>query len=528
MKPIGRILLIALLAAGCFGTALWADVRLPTLISDHMVLQRDQETPIWGWAEPQEKVTITTSWQKRRWVLQADAEGKWMVRIMTPRKAAGPFAMTIRGNNEIRIEDILIGEVWLCSGQSNMEFPVGVVEEESWKTGVENFMQEVAQANYPRIRFFTVGKQVAEKPEDVCQGSWTSCAPQAVIPFSAAAYFFGLELHSELGGVPVGLIQSTWVGSPAESWTSFDTLMTDADFKSYVNGWERSKMSYQQAKKEYPEKLKAWQELAKKAVREKKFAPPLPKEPTPPYPHHQPAGIFNGMIAPVAPFGIRGVIWYQGEANVSRAHGYHNLFSALITNWRRVWGQKDLPFYYVQLANFIPTNAGAIEDSWALLREAQLQTLSLPNTGMAVTIDIGDPKNIHPKNKQDVGHRLALWALANTYGRKRFFSGPLFESMKVEGDKIRIRFRHIGSGLATPDGAELTGFIIAGADKHFFAANADVRGSSILVSSRHVPSPAAVRYGWADNPQGNLYNREGLPASPFRTDDWPVGTQKQP
>jgi len=528
MRPFGRILLIALLAAGWFGTALWADVRLPAMISDHMVLQRGKEAPIWGWADPQEKVTITTSWQKRRWMIEADADGKWMVRIMTPTKATGPFAITFRAENEIRIEDILIGEVWLCSGQSNMEFPVGVVEEESWKTGVHNYMQEVAQANYPRIRFFTVAKQVGEKPEQACMGNWTSCTPQAVIPFSAVAYFFGRELHTELAGVPVGLIQSTWGGSPAEAWTSFDTLMTDAECKAYINGWELSKRTYQQEKNEYPEKLKAWREVAKQAVREKQFAPPLPKEPTPPHPHHQPAGLFNGMIAPVIPFGIRGVLWYQGEANVSRAQGYHKLFSALITNWRSAWGRKDLPFYYVQLANFIPTNAAAIEDSWAQLREAQLQTLSLSNTGMAVAIDIGDPKDIHPKNKQDVGHRLALWALANAYGRKQVFSGPLFESMTVESNKIRIRFRHIGGGLTTPNGEDMTGFMIAGADQKFFAAIAEVRGKSIVVYSRHVSSPVAVRYAWADNPQGNLYNREGLPASPFRTDVWPVGTLKKP
>ena len=528
MRYIGRIFLIGLLTAGWFATALLADVRLPAVFSDHMVLQRGKETPIWGWADPQEKVTITTSWQKRRWVLQADAEGKWMVRIMTPTKATGPFAMTFRGNNEIRIEDILIGEVWLCSGQSNMEFPVGVVEEESWKTGVDNYMQEVAQANYPRIRFFTVAKQVAEKPQEVCLGSWQSCTPKGVIPFSAVGYFFGRELHTELGGVPVGLIHSSWGGSPAEAWTSFDTLMTDADFKAYVNGWERAKMLFQEAEKEYPDKLKEWRKLAKQAEAEKKYPPPKPLAPTPPPPHHQPAGLFNGMIAPVASFGIRGAIWYQGMANVSRAHGYHKLFSTLITNWRRVWGQEDFPFYYVQLANFIPTRPNSIKESWALLREAQLQTLALPNTGMTVAIDIGDPKDIHPKNKQEVGHRLALWALANTYGRKRVFSGPLFESMKVEGDKIRIRFRHIGGGLATPEGADLEGFTIAGADRNFFAAIAEVRGNSVLVSSRHVAAPVTVRYAWGDNPAGNLYNREGLPASPFRTDDWPVGIQKQP
>jgi sialate O-acetylesterase len=529
MKLIGRIVLLTMLsAAGYLGTSVLGDVRLPAVISDHMVLQRGQAVPIWGWADPQEKVTVTTSWQQRRWVIEADADGKWMVRIKTPAKGIGPFSMTFRGQNEIRIEDILIGEVWLCSGQSNMEFPVGVVEEVPWKSGVDNYMQEVAQANYPRIRFFTIAKQVAETPEEVCLGSWERCTPQSVIPFSAVAYFFGRDLHTELGKVPVGLIHSSWGGSPAEAWTSFAALMRDGDGKAYVNGWARAKLAFLKAKKEYPEKLKAWQEQAKEAVKEKKFAPPLPPEPKPPSVHHQPAGMFNGMIAPVAPFGIKGVIWYQGEANVSRAQEYHKLFGALIRNWRGVWGQQDLPFYYVQLANFIPNRSGSIDDTWALLREAQLQTLSLPKTGMAVTIDIGDPQDIYPKNKQDVGHRLALWALANTYGRKRTFSGPLFETMKIEQDKVRVQFRSLGGGLATPEGADIVGFTIAGADRNFFAANAEVRGKTLVVSSRHVPAPVAVRYAWGDNPVGNLYNRAGLPASPFRTDSWPVGTQKQP
>jgi len=529
MKPIGRIVLLGMLwAAGGLSTSVLADVRLPAVISDHMVLQRGQEVPIWGWADPQEKVTITTSWLQRRWVIEADADGKWLVRIKTPARGTGPFAMTFRGQNEIQIEDILMGEVWLCSGQSNMEFPVGDVEEVAWKSGVDNYLQEVAQANYPRIRFFTVSKQVAEKPQEVCLGEWENCSPQTAIPFSAVAYFFGRELHTELGEVPVGLIHSSWGGSPAEAWTSFATLMKDGEFKTYVNGWERAKMAYQKAKKEYPEKLKAWQEQAKEAVKEKKFAPPLPPEPVPPAAHHQPAGLFNGMIAPVAPFGIKGVIWYQGEANVARAPGYHKLMTALITNWREVWGQQDLPFYYVQLANYIPNRSDSITDTWALLREAQLQTLALPKTGMAVTIDIGDPEDIYPKNKQEVGRRLALWALANTYGRKRVCSGPLFDTMKIEGDKARLQFRSLGGGLATPQGADIVGFTIAGADRKFFAANAEVRGKTLVVFSRHVPRPVAVRYAWADNPNGNLYNRAGLPASPFRTDTWPVGTKKKP
>ena len=499
------------------GTA-WADVRLPAVIGDNMVLQRGQKTPIWGWAQPGEEITVAVSWHNMRWSAAADKDGKWRFE-MTPPGPGGPYEMTISGKNSITIKNILVGEVWVCSGQSNMQMSVG----QSSKAE-----QEIAAANYPNIRLFSVQRKVAEQPQSDCVGSWQSCSPQTVGDFSAVAYFFGRELHKELG-VPIGLIHTSWGGTPAEAWTSRQALEAEQDFAPILQRYDDAVAKYPQAKKEYEQKLAEWQEAVEKAKAEGGRPPNRPGEPFGPGHPHAPAGLYNAMIAPLIPYGVTGAIWYQGESNAGRAYQYRKLLPAMINNWRRDWGRGDSAFLIVQLANFMATKPEPGDSEWAELREAQLLTLALPNTGLAVIIDIGDANDIHPKNKQDVGKRLALWALAKTYGKNLVYSGPIYKSMKVDGNKVILEFNHIGGGLVAGGGLPagpmvgepLKGFAVAGADRKFVWADAQIDGSTVVVSSDKVAEPVAVRYAWADNPVCNLYNKEGLPASPFRTDDWP-------
>ncbi|MBN1846839.1 MAG: hypothetical protein JW810_14230 [Sedimentisphaerales bacterium] len=523
-----KIIVTVFAAAAGWTADAAADVRLPALVGDHMVLQRAPEVPVWGWADPGEKVLISTTWQKRLWSVQADGQGRWSVRLEAPERASGPFAITFKANNEITVQDVCFGEVWLCGGQANMEFPVGIPPQDSWKTGVVDSMREIATAEYPRIRLFRVETKSAAEPQSVCLGTWQACRPDTVVDFSAVGYFFGRHLHQALGQ-PIGLIQATAEHSPAEAWTPYDVLLTDADFKAYINGWERACMKYEEDKKAYPELLRQWRQRVKEAQAEKQYPPDEPKEPVAPPLSQRPAGLFNGMIAPVIPYGIRGAIWYQGESNVSQPDRYGKLFPALIQGWRQAWGQDSLAFYYVQLPNYLPANSAAgLVSNWAAIREAQRRALRLDETGMAVTIDIGEPMNLHPKNKQEVGRRLALWALGRTYDRPIVYSGPLYESMKIEDDRIRVLFRHTGGGLVSRDGNPLQGFVIAGSDRRFAPAEAQIRGTSVVVSSEKVPRPVAVRYAWADNPPGNLINREGLPAAGFRSDDWIGAIEMQP
>ncbi len=516
----------------------FADVKLPAVISDNMVVQRGMEVPIWGLAEPGEKIEVRFDIYSYGWRTTTDKEGKWMVKIGSLRPG-GPFEMVIKGNNTITLKNILVGEVWVCSGQSNMQMSV---------RSSANAEQEIAGADYPNIRLFTVERKVAEQPQSDCVGGWAPCSPQTVAGFSAVAYYFGRELHKELN-VPVGLIHTSWGGTPAEAWTSKDVLESDVDFEPILKRYDDAIAKYPQAKKKYEEDVKKWKEAVKKAKAEGKKAPRRPSRPFEPWNPHSPAGLYNAMIAPLIPYGIGGAIWYQGESNVGRAYQYRKLFPAMIKNWRNDWGQGDFPFLFVQLANFMAVNPEPAESAWAELREAQLMTLALANTGMAVIIDIGEADNIHPKNKQDVGKRLALWALAGSYGKKLVYCGPIYKSMRVEGNKIILHFDHVGGGLVAGGGEPLNpapaagvgvkGFAIAylglaeprpaGADRKFVWADAKIDGDTIVVSSDKVseprPSeglgePVAARYAWANNPVCNLYNKEGLPASPFRTDDW--------
>ncbi len=507
-EAIVLVLSSALLLASA-GAAV-ADVRLPAVISDNMVLQRGAKVSIWGWAEPGEQVTVGVSWHTMQWGLTADQQGKWRFE-MTPPKAGGPYEMTIRGKNTITIKNILVGEVWVGSGQSNMQMAV---------RHSANAEQEIAAANYPNIRLFSVQRTVADQPQSDCVGNWQSCSPETVGDFSAVAYFFGRELHKELN-VPVGLIHTSWGGTPAEAWTSRAVLDAEPDVKPILQRYDDAVAKYPQAKKEHEEKVAEWEKAVQEAKAEGKNPPPRPGAPFGPDHPHAPAGLYNAMIAPLIPYGIAGAIWYQGESNAGRAYQYRKLFPAMITNWRHDWGRGDFPFLFVQLANFMATKPEPGDSEWAELREAQLLTLALPNTGMAVIIDIGEANDIHPKNKQDVGKRLAFWALAKTYGSKLVYSGPLYKSMQVEGNRVTLHFDHVGGGLVAGGGEPLKGFAIAGADRKFVWADAKIDGDTVVVSSDQVAEPAAVRYAWADNPVCNLFNKDKLPASPFRTDDWP-------
>lgn len=506
MKNVRRITIVVLIVL--FGAIAVADVRLPSVLSNNMVMQREAEATIWGWAEPGEEVMVMASW-KARAKTTADADGKWSVKIKTP-KTGGPYNLNIKGNNTIKLENILIGEVWICSGQSNMQW-------EMQKT--ENAEKDIAAANYPNIRLFTVKRVIAGKPQDDCEGSWAECTPETVKGFSAVGYFFGKHLFDEMD-VPIGLVSTNWGGTLAEAWTRREILENDADLMPIIERHEASVANFPNVLKRYNKDMKAWEMKTEKAKAEGKKAPRRPRKPAA-RDQNSPSSLYNAMIAPVIPYAIKGAIWYQGESNVSRAHQYRKLFPTMITNWRDDWGQGDFPFYYVQIAPYKYGNNAASEE----LREAQLLTLSLKNTGMAVTSDIGNTQNIHPINKLDVGKRLALWALAKDYGKKDVvFSGPIYKSMKVEGYKIRLSFDCTGSGLMTNDGKEVSHLTIAGKDKKFVEAKGVIDGDTMVVTAEGVNNPVAVRYGWSNMAEPNLANKEGLPASSFRTDDWPGKT----
>ena len=471
-----------------------ADVRLSSIFADGMVLQRERPARVWGKATPAEAVAVRFRGEERKTV--ADALGRWEV-FLKPGAAGGPFELTIQGNNSIRIADVLVGEVWLASGQSNME----------WRVSASNDPErEIAAANYPQIRFYKVEHTVADAPRDDVKAAWQAVTPQTIGALSAVGYFFARHLHQQLK-VPVAILQAPWGGTPVESWISPSALAADPALLPAHSYWARILENHPAAMIRYEQAVAKWEAGGGKGAR-----PGIPAGPGHP---HAPSTLWNGMIAPIVSYAIAGAIWYQGETNGSRERApvYHRLFSAMITDWRRAWGQGDFPFLFVQLANFGKV-AGV--SGWPELREAQLQTLRLKNTAMAVTIDIGDSADIHPKNKQDVGLRLALPARALAYGEKLVHSGPLYRQQTIEDGALRLFFDHVGSGLVAR-GGELKGFEIAGADGRFVAATARIDGATIVLSSPEVPLPTQARYGWADDPVTTLANKEGLPASPFRT-----------
>ncbi len=653
------VFLLLVFLCACQGPQPATKIEIPALFTDHMVLQQKSRVPIWGTANPNGMVKVEFDQQRVRCV--ADSTGKWQVKLKS-LPAGGPFEMKIIGRDTLVIQDILVGEVWLGSGQSNMEMPIA-----GWGR-VQNYEQEISTANYPHIRLFQEQRAMSLEPiKTALSSGWKVCTPEKVADFSATEYFFGRTLHQELN-VPIGLIHSSWGGTPIETWISAQTLEQVPDFHNQVlkiqNLLQKLAANHQnpadpavfdelmqQWRQEVREKdrglsdphgiwsgmdvdTSGWRMMKLPATWENEGLPDLdgvvwfrkevelpatwqgqdltlhlsavddidstyfngifvgsgrvwdaprayviPRQlvkigrnvitvrvednqggggiwgdpnllkldlntkksislvgewnykvgldwqelSTPALVANNPnlaTVLSNAMIEPLIPYAIRGAIWYQGESNTGRAYQYRTLFPDLIRDWRQRWGQGDFPFLFVQLANFMATKAEPAEDSWAELREAQLMTLSEPNTGMAVTIDIGDTKDIHPKNKQEVGRRLALNALKIAYDRDLIYTGPTYKSMQIGGDKIRLLFDHTGNGLITKDGTELKGFAVAGGDHKFYWATAKIDGNAVIVWSSEVKNPVAVRYAWASNPICNLYNSAGLPASPFRSDDW--------
>lgn len=479
-----------------------ADVTLPGVLTEHMVLQRGLPVHIWGKAAPNEGVAVAFRGETQQ--TKANDIGQWSV-YLAPGEAGGPFDLTVKAANTIAFKDILVGDVWVASGQSNMEFKL---------RQADNAAAEIAAAKFPKIRRTLIARKVADYPQDDASAQpWTAIDPETAPGASAVAYFFARHLQEKLGGVPIGIIESFWGGTPVESWMSLRAISEDPGLMPIFAGRAKALEAWPVAEVQYQKRLESWNEAAARAKASGAPAPPRPGKPeTGPGGAYTPAGLYNAMIAPLTPYPIRGAIWYQGESNASPTGApiYARAFQAMIRDWRRAWGTGDFPFLFVQLANF------KANPSWPDLREAQRETLSIANTGMAVTIDIGNPTNIHPTNKQDVGLRLALAARAVAYGEKLEYSGPLFRQALREPAAIRVRFDHPGAGLVAKGGA-LKGFEIAGADHKFVPADARIDGASVVVSASSVAAPMYVRYAWADNPECNLYNSEGLPASPFRS-----------
>ena len=493
---------LAMLATGVASAS--ADVKLPAIFGDNMVLQRDARAAVWGWAEPGEQVTVKVG--DREAAAKADESGKWKLEL-APMKAGGPVELSVSGKNTITLKNVLIGDVWVGSGQSNIDMPL---------SGAKNAAEEISTSAQPQIRLFNMPNRTAETPQADCAGRWVVCEPKRTANFSAVMYFFGRDLFKALAA-PVGLIHTGKGGTPIDGWISRAGYEAEPKIKPILDRWDAS--------------LKAARDKA---------APILATRPDAkvslPVATNLPTCLFNAKIAPLIPLTIKGVIWYQGESNANNAALYRVQMPALIADWRKLWG-RDFPFFQVQLANFQATSAQPVDAPWARLREAQLKTWqSVKNTGMVVLIDVGDAHDIHPKDKQTVGARLVLQVRAIAYGEKGLvYSGPVYKTMKVEGNTVRLTFDHVGSGLAAryrpgqtaaldgPAVPPLSGFAVAGEDRTFIWAEARIDGNVVIVSSDKVQKPLAVRYGWDGSPNCNLYNQEGLPATPFRTDDWPVG-----
>lgn len=465
----------------CLSVSVFADVKLPGIFSNNMVLQRNQLIPVWGWASPGEKVTVMFNKQTVR--TKADKNGKWRINLKQ-EAAGGPYTLTVIGKNEVAVKNVLVGEVWLISGQSNMEMHV---EHSSDK----RYVPDMRNAKNDQIRHIKVGNVISDTPAaDIAGGEWKLANDSNTVrEFSSVGYFFALKLYEELK-VPVGLINSSWGGTVVETWISRDSIDNNETLKGSV-------------KKTFAE-VKATKEKGKM------------------WPNDYPSLLYNGMINPLIPYAIKGALWYQGESNSPRAAQYAKSFPLMISDWRARWKEGNFPFYFVQLASWDADHGNSQKGSiWAELRESQTKTLSVPNTGMAVTTDIGDTKDIHPANKKDVGLRLAAIALSKTYEKGGEYSGPVFESMNIDGNKAVLSFTHADGIYIKDNYGYLKGFELAGADQKFYYAKADIKDGKVIVYSDSVAAPVAVRFAWADDvPEANLYNAAGFPAQPFRTDNW--------
>jgi sialate O-acetylesterase len=486
-------------ALWCFAPWLQAEIVLAPLFQDHLVLQRDQPVPVWGTARAGESVEVEFAGQVFR--AHADREGRWRVELAALPANANPRDLIVRGQGQAIVRDVLVGDVWLLSGQSNMEWPVRLSDHAE---------AEAAAANDARIRHFKVENTVSHRPQNHARGAWAVASPTTVGDFSAVGFFFAREVIRELN-VPIGLINSSWGGTPVESWLPPQALAEYPVRRLAAEHFARTTQSRAQAFGEQEQALARWASRG--------ATPPAPTERWTPGPEAFPGVLYQGMIAPLVPFAVRGVLWYQGEGNADLPQSYTTLFTSLIESWRARWNRPDLPFLWVQLANW--NRANAQRRDWAQLRDAQTATLALPHTGQAVAIDIGDPDDIHPRNKQEVGRRLARIALAQVHGRPVPYRGPSFAGLVVERDALRVAF-HDAAGLAAT-GGRLEGLEVAGADRIFHPATGTIDGLTVLVRSDAVPAPVAVRYAWSNCPVANLYNGVGLPAVPFRSDDWPVG-----
>lgn len=493
-----------------------ADVRLHGLFTDNMVLQQGMHVPVWGRADPGENITVSLA--DSTTATKADNRGAWMVNLGPLAADNRILTLTVSGKTEIILNNVVVGEVWLASGQSNMDMELAPSTRYSWRKGVLDFEQTVADANHSLFRFFTVPGKIAPNPLGTCTGRWSVCTPDTIGEFSAVAYFFGRKIRTELD-VPVGIIKSSFGGSRIESWMSLSAL-SQAGFKALVEEWIQFVNNYDHPKEtaNYEKRLKKYNQLRAQGTPAPKPLPPAPPSKN----INGPAQLYNAMIAPLSPFALRGVIWYQGESNTGNAADYCTLFPALIQSWRTSWNQGAFPFLFVQLANYDDPKTPSHD--WPGVREAQRHALRIPNTAMVVTIDVGDAGDIHPRNKKPVGERLARAAQALAYNTELVYQGPSYRSMTIAGDTTILHFDNASGGLVADGNQSLQGFEIAGKDKTFHPAEATIDGESIVVRSNRVPQPVAVRYAWDDDPIATiLRNNQGLPASPFTTEEWCLG-----
>jgi sialate O-acetylesterase len=500
--------LVALLAMALLGSVpARADVTLPALLSDNMVLQRDVRINIWGKADPQESITVQLGPDSSQ--TTAGDDGRWDVKL-DPLPSGGPYDLTVSGKNSITVHNVAIGEVWVCSGESNMEYKVEAAKDAA---------KEMADADLPMLRLFVVKHAAAESVQGDCDGAWVVCGPDTVKDFPAIPFFFARELNRGLR-MPFGLIESAWGPSRAASWTPRATLEKDPVLHKVLDQFAKAVDQYPTALTDYQTKLAAWQTDANAAKSVGGTPPPRPVRPLDPAGAREPASLFDAMIAPLTRYPIRGVLWSQGESDTANPELYAKLFPAMIASWRATWEEGTFPFYYTQLSGFLGPHAAPEPSIWAELREVQAKSLAIPKTGMAVTIDTEEPHELHPADKQDPGHRLALLAEKQIYEKPDVTAaGPEFAGMEIADGKAVVTFENTGGGLVSKSGgAAVKGFQIAGADGRFVWADAAIHGDAVTVQSKDVPAPAAVRYAWADFPDCDLKGKTGLPAVPFRTD----------
>jgi sialate O-acetylesterase len=519
---ISRRVFTALVLFVSIAFAAHADVKVSGMFTDNVVLQRDIPVPVWGWAEPGEKVTVKIGEAQASG--EADAQGKWSLRLPPLKMSTTPQELVISGKNTITLKNVLVGDVWVCSGQSNME----------WNLGSCSAPEDIASADFPMIRRIKFDHRALPQPDTHVTGRWDVCSPKSVAGFTAVGFYFARRIQKEVG-VPIGLIDDNWGGTRIEPWIPPAGFEMEPALSKTLVDVENQRKNYREQISKNLGAMEKWIADTKAALAANADVPAMPQLPKNALTDAGfPTTLYNGMMHPVIPFGIKGALWYQGESNGGEGEEYYLKKRALIGGWRKLWNQGDFPFYFVQLANFQqPSDNPAGGDGWAKVRMAQTKSLLIPNTGMAVIIDIGEANDIHPKNKFDVGERLARWALRNDYGKKdTVVSGPLFKAIKVEDGKIRVSFDHAAGGLIVGKkdgrkpteevaGGKLARFAVAGEDKKWVWADAVIDGETVVVSSPQVPKPVAVRYAYSMNPTGcNLYNKEGLPASPFRSDDW--------